>query len=69
MRQAASADRGANPTLTLTLTLTLPLPLTLTLTLTLTRLRQQTEELMQEPDFVEQITKAFAGIGEPPKKD
>lgn len=31
------------------------------------RLRQQTEELMQEPDFVEQITKAFAGIGEPPK--
>ena len=44
-------------------------PLTLTLTLTLTRLRQQTEELMQEPDFVEQITKAFAGIGEPPKKD
>jgi len=33
------------------------------------QLRQQTEELMQEPDFVEQITKAFAGIGEPPKKD
>ena len=31
------------------------------------RLRQQTEELMQEPDFVDQITKAFAGIGEPPK--
>ena len=31
------------------------------------RLRQQTEELMQEPDFVDQITKAFAGLGEPPK--
>ena len=31
------------------------------------RLRKQTEELMQEPDFVEQITKAFSGIGEPPK--
>lgn len=31
------------------------------------QLRKQTEELMQEPDFVEQITKAFAGLGEPSK--
>lgn len=49
----------------------LPRPMPLTATnyrcLRCSRLRQQTEELMQEPDFVEQITKAFAGIGEPPK--
>jgi hypothetical protein len=32
-------------------------------------LRQQTEKLMQEPDFVEQISKAFAGLGGEPPKD
>lgn len=33
------------------------------------QLRQQTEQLMQEPDFLEQISKAFAGFEPPGKGD